>query len=329
MAKAASPVQIRRWLGELSGSDYAGAADDLADVRSEYRRLDRAAQSAFSAVSAGGGGPRFPQNAPAFTSREPAGRSAFIYFDISSSGEVLDYVVRVRNEVARSLGAPQSADVRFSGPGVQHVTAFSGLVGTDGRAGRSLVRRVKEAYQAEIRRMRAFGILILGPHLLATGGVVLEGAVYSPSFYGLRGFALRAGACVKDATAPRVPGIIHSTVAYVVDGDPRKLDLLRKRLGKMRAEPAGILVRIREARISATLNSRLVGKAARVPLAGLPPSRPTDAKAQRLLSRLLGAARAWRRSPLLKSQVREEAFYWAEAATTAGIERLACGILGV
>lgn len=314
-------------LRRLSGSDYGKVLSCLGAVHEEYAKLDERASQFFETCTESNLSTMLELNRAAFTCAEPAQESVFVYFDVSASAELQHYVARVGKVIGECLGPHQPPHIRLSDAALQHVTAFVEMEGANLNVDPAMLETAEREYGPILENFLPFNILINGPHIFQEGGVVLGGEVYSEQFYELRKLARQKVEHVPKHLSRSIHLIVHSTIGYITRASANQLMHLHQTFAAMRSQNAGIRVRIRDARIAATNNKRVVGDPVIVPLGGTRRNQPTKGEALAQLQELGNRAGVWLGQSQLRNCVWEEAQYWQETCREQEVQHLAHQIM--
>lgn len=202
--------------------------------------------------------------------------------------------------------------VRYSDLSRQHSTAFIELAGNDLHVSDDLLNKIKSKYEPLLMGFLPFNLVVLGPHIAATGGIILEGAVYSQQYFQLREAAASDLLYVPKGAGRGIHEIIHSTIGYITRATSNQMLRLHQLFKSMRSESDGIPIRIREARIIATRNKRLVNDPQRVLFKGKRPYTFSDNVVATALQKIIELQPMWASHKDIKNFVDEEAIYWSE-----------------
>ena len=115
-------------LHQLNRLNYSKVLSYLGTAKEIFDNLDSGALALFERSDEQDLTAKFSDNQSWFTDKKPVDESIFLYFDLSTSIELLNYVVYLRSRIDESIGVN---NVRFSDLRLQHSTSFIPLVGYD------------------------------------------------------------------------------------------------------------------------------------------------------------------------------------------------------
>lgn len=307
--------EVAATIGKLNGCDCVALLAKIRAIRAAFHRMDGETASFLQSSDDVLLARALAPNHRVFSDEEPLEESIFLYFDLSTSVELVNYMVRIRGVTIECLGPGGFKRCRWADLSLQHATAFIEMIGPGLNITDQMVEAAMHKYEALLQGLLPFNLVVKGPHLVKNGGVVLEGAAYSLPFFRLRETAANDTRGIPDSATRPLPTIIHSTIGYVSDATKSQMQQLNAALASMRPRARGISVRIREGRLSATANRGLVGKCKRMGFCGqrLPNADITEVRAG--LGRVKEVARAWMGVEDIRNLVQEEALYWSECGT--------------
>ena len=317
-------VVIFEALHGLSGLDHTMVLPYLSTAREQFDIRDSETLSFFKNADKESLKLRLSPNQFAYTDNKPLQESIFLYFDVSTSIELLNYVVHLRSIIDECIGAK---NIRYSDLRLQHSTAFIDILGDDLGIDSVLLERVKSEYEPIIRTFLPFNLTIEGPHIFDTGGIVLEGVVHSLQFYKLREAASQKNSHVPKDAQRGIHNIVHSTIGYITNATSKQLIELYKSLETLRKKSVHISIRIRDGRIIATKNKRLVGQPIIIPFQGSRSNNLLEKDICTFLQKVRGLTPKWSKNHELRELVWEESLYWMESNHSASVQRLAMEII--
>ncbi|HVM73157.1 MAG TPA: hypothetical protein VMT91_15440, partial [Anaerolineales bacterium] len=292
----------------------------VSSAREQFDILDSKALSFLGNLNEDAIKVRLHQNQAAYTDNKPLQESVFLYFDLSTSLELLKYIVHLRSIIDNCIGTD---NIRYSDVKLQHSTAFIDFLGDDLGIDSELLGRVKTEYEPIIKTLLPFNLTIVRPHIFETGGIVLEGTVYSQQFYKLREAASQKNSHFPVGLRRGIHKIIHSTIGYITDGTSKQLLELFRYFELMRKQVVNIPIRIRDIRIIATKNKRLVGQPIIIPFQGAQSFNQTERDMCFFLQTIKDLTPYWSNNNELKNFVLEEALLLVESTHGACAQRLA------
>ncbi|KPJ65754.1 MAG: hypothetical protein AMJ43_10035 [Coxiella sp. DG_40] len=298
---------------KISGQDCQRVLSCLDKVRKGFDFIDKQALEIAGSLNEDAFLERLRNNENIFTDHKPAEESIFVYFDLSTSVELLNYIIKIRQVASEILGSNQR--IRFSDLKLQHSTAFIEMIGNELAINDILLENVKAKYDSLLQEFRPFNLVIKGPHIAATGGIILEGSVYSEQLFKLREIAKKDNRNIPQGAVRGIHEIIHSTIGYVTKATLNQMMRLYQAFESMRTKRTDIPVRVREARIIATKNKKLINNALKISFNGIGKQKLKDDNIVTVLKRINKLAPTWTRNAVTMNFVWEEAMYWSEYGT--------------
>jgi len=320
MRRESKDAVIFHALNELSGLDYEAVLSYLSSAREQFDILDSKALSFLENSNDDAIKKRLSQNQAAYTDNKPLQESVFLYFDLSASIELIKYIINLRSKIDKYIGTDS---IRYSDLKLQHSTAFIDFLGDDLGIDSELLGRVKTEYEPFIKTLLPFNLTIVRPHIFDTGGIVLEGIVYSQQFYKLREVASEKNAHFPVGVQRGIHKIIHSTIGYITGGTSKQMLELFRCFESMRKQAVNIPIRIRDIRIIATKNKRLVSQPIIMPFQETQTNNQSERDICFSLQTIKDLSPYWSNNNELKSFVLEEVFLLIESNHAASIQRLA------
>jgi hypothetical protein len=177
--------------------------------------------------------------------------SIFLYFDLASSPEAVEYASKVQRVCLEILG---QRGFNAAPADRLHATLFTEIVVPNAILPLGQVADVEAKYSSLIAQMRRGLIFLVGPWL-TSGGVVLECRTYDSSVRDARKMAARMS---TEGNPPRIPNLDYSTIGYITDGPSGTLKSLYLELEELRNDVKPIPIEVNSVVTTLTINKALV-----------------------------------------------------------------------